>query len=117
MAPDWDEDSPRLRKNLAHVIGILRRSAKERTPPSIEQAREWQRRFMEGLEPDDEKYVGAFRGERGLEDIQVTIGAHYSISPNSVAEELRNFEAKLQETVARLDKVIRLVAGHRRLIS
>jgi hypothetical protein len=61
---------------------------------------------MEGLEPDDEKYVGAFRGERGLEDIQMAIGAHYGVSPNSVAEELRNFEAKLQETVARLDKVI-----------
>ena len=110
MAPDWDEDSPRLRKNLAHVLGTLRRSAKERTTPSVEQAREWQRLFMEGLEADDARYVGAYRGEPGLENVQVRIGTQYGVPADSVAEELRKFQAKLQESVGALDEM--LPPGH-----
>lgn len=61
---------------------------------------------MEGLEADDAKYVGAFRGEPGLENIEVQIGIHYGVPANSVAGELQRFEAKLQETVDWLDKEI-----------
>lgn len=104
--PDWDEDSPKLRENLAHVLGMLRQSATERTSPSVEQAREWQRRLMEGLEADDTKYVGSFRGESGLENVQVRIGPHYGVPADSVAGELRKFEAKLQYAVKLLDVLI-----------
>jgi hypothetical protein len=106
LAPDWDEDSPRLRKNLAQVLGALRRSAKERTTPSVEQAREWQHLFMKGLEADDAKYVGAFRGEPGLENVQVRIGTQYGVPADSVSEELRKFQVKLQEGVGMLDEML-----------
>lgn len=108
--PDWDEDSPKLRKNLAHVLGTLRRSAKERTPPSIEQAREWQRLFMDGLDADDAKYVGAFRGEPGLENVQARIGTQYGVPAASVTEELREFQVTLQKGIGSLDEI--LLPGH-----
>ncbi len=104
--PDWDEDSPRLSKNLAQVLGEIRRSAKQRKTPGVEAAREWQRVFMQGLNVADAKYVGSFRGEPGLENVQVRVGSHYGVPPGKVAEELRNFEAKLQETTALLDRMV-----------
>ena len=61
---------------------------------------------MEGLEADDAKYVGAFRGEPGLENIQVRIGTQYGVAANSVAEELQKFQTKLQETVELLDEML-----------
>ena len=103
---DWDEDSPRLRKNLARVLGALRQSAKERTLPSVEQAREWQRLFMEGLEASKAKFIAAFRGEPGLENIQVRIGTQYGVPSDSVAEELRKFQVKLQKSIGLLDEML-----------
>lgn len=61
---------------------------------------------MKGLEADDPKYVGAFRGEPGLENVQVRIGTQYGVSANSVAEELRKFQIKLEEIVELLDEMI-----------
>lgn len=104
--PDWDEDSPKLRKNLAHVLGRLRKAATERTTPSIELAREWQRLFMDGLAVADPRYVGTFRGEPGLENVQIKIGSHFGVPAASVAEELQAFEETLQKAVASLDEML-----------
>jgi hypothetical protein len=50
------------------------------------------------------RYVGAFRGEPGLENIQVRIGDAYGTPPANVAEQLKRFEEVLQTIVAELDK-------------
>src|SRR5439155_14435175 len=96
LVPDWDEDSPRLRENLAQIRDEIIRSAKNRKTPSLEAAREWQRRFMEGLDVPDANYVGAFRGESGLENMQVRVDHQRGVAAAHVAEELGKFEAKLQ---------------------
>lgn len=61
---------------------------------------------MEELDVDDAKYVGVFRGESGLENVQVRIGTHYGVPANSVAEELRKFQIKLEEIVELLDETL-----------
>ena len=44
-----DADSPKLRRNLAEVVGRLRDEALRRDPLTVEAARRWQRNFMDGL--------------------------------------------------------------------
>ncbi|MBV9183094.1 MAG: Fic family protein [Acidobacteria bacterium] len=104
--PNWDEDSPQLRQNLARIVEEISQQAIERPTPSIEIARRWQRLFMEGLKPLDAKYVGAFRGEPGLEKTRVRIGRRYGVPPGKLAQELREFERKLQAAVVQLDKAL-----------
>lgn len=106
MPPDWDKDSPRLRENLAAVLRKIIRAAEAREMPSCETARHWQRTFLRGLRVPDKRFVGSFRGERGLEDIRVHVGPHYGSEPSAVADELRRFESKLQLLVAELDTLI-----------
>jgi hypothetical protein len=94
-----------LRENLAQIRDEIIRSAKNRKTPSLEAAREWQRRFMEGLDVPDANYVGAFRGESGLENMQVRVDHQRGVAAAHVAEELGKFEAKLQRAVAWLDEI------------
>lgn len=61
---------------------------------------------MEGLEASDKQYVGAFRGEPGLEHLQVKVDANRGVDSGQVAEELARFEEKLQALVAELDAVL-----------
>lgn len=58
---------------------------------------------MEGLEMPDSRFVGAFRGEAGLETVQVRGGPNYGVDSARVAGELSRFEVKLQTLVAQLD--------------
>jgi fido (protein-threonine AMPylation protein) len=104
--PNWDEDSPRLRQNLARILEEVAQQATERPIPSLEIARRWQRQFMEGLRADHPKYVGAFRGEPGLEKTRARIGRRYGVPPAKVAAESKEFERKLRSAVAQLDKVL-----------
>jgi hypothetical protein len=104
--PNWDEDSPELRKNLAQVLEEIFREARKRKPPAISLARRWQTLFLQGLTVPDARYVGAFRGEPGLENVQVHVGPHYGVSAAEVAQELRQFEAKLRALVAELDAIL-----------
>lgn len=62
MPPDWDRDSPELRRNLAALLRSVRFAAAQRNPLTIETARGWQREIMRDLQPDDPGYVGTFRG-------------------------------------------------------
>jgi len=65
---------------------------------------------MKGLDVPDPWYVGAFRGQPGLEDVQVRVGAHSGVDSVDVANENAHFETKLQALVAELD--VALPVGH-----
>jgi fido (protein-threonine AMPylation protein) len=49
---------------------------------------------------------GHFRGEPGLENVNVTVGANYGVDPADMGESQKQFEAKLQMLVAELDGVL-----------
>ncbi len=104
--PDWDKDSPRLRKNLGQVLKEIVRAAEQREIPTLDAARHWQSRMIEGLGVPDRRYVGAFRGEPGLECTQVRVGAHYGVDSVEVSQELTRFETKLQALVRELDALL-----------
>ena len=104
--PNWDEDSPQLRKNLAHVLEEIARAAEQREIPTLAAARRWQTLVMEGLDTPNLRFVGAFRGEPGLEHVQVRVGSNYGVNSINVAGELRRFEEKLQALVAELDALL-----------
>ncbi|HTW25404.1 MAG TPA: Fic family protein [Candidatus Baltobacteraceae bacterium] len=108
--PDWEKDSPRLRKNLRQALLLTLTEASRREKPTLEAAREWQRLIMRDLSVPNARYVGAFRGEAGLENLQVRVGANYGVASADVAKELALFEAKLQSIVAELDGL--LPVGH-----
>jgi hypothetical protein len=101
--PNWDENSPQLKKNLAQVLQEISSEARRRSLPSIDLARRWQTIVMNGLDVPDQRYVGAYRGERGLETCRVEIGNHRGVEPVRVAQELRQFEESLRLRVAQLD--------------
>jgi fido (protein-threonine AMPylation protein) len=101
--PDWDEDSPQLHDNLAHVLSEIARGAEQREFPTLEAARGWHTLIMKGLDVPEARYVGAFRGEPGLENTQVIVGANYGVASGKVAEALGRFETKLQNLVKALD--------------
>jgi len=104
--PDWDGDSPQLRKNLAQVLDAIIRSAERREVPKVETARRWQSLLMEGLKVPDARFTGAFRGESGLENVQVRVGSQYGVDAAEVAMALARFENKLQNLVAELDAML-----------
>lgn len=104
--PNWDEDSPRLRQNLALILEEIAQAAIERPIPSVEMAKRWQRLFMQGLKAGHPRYVGAFRGEPGLEKTRARIGGRYGVPPAKVAAELKQFQGKLQAAVAQLDAAL-----------
>ena len=106
MPPDWDADSPALRQNLAGLLDSIEADARQRKQPSIETARHWQSEMMRNLQADDPKYVGAFRGEAGLENVQVHVNWTFGVAAPEVADALREFEHHLQSAVAYLDNMI-----------
>jgi hypothetical protein len=81
---NWDQDSPRLQNNLKKVLREIRDKGAERRRPSVEDAREWHRKTMEGLNAEDPKYVAAFRVEEGLEDVWVSVGALQELIPRTL---------------------------------
>lgn len=107
---DWDEDSPRLRQNLARILERIAEASAQRKTPTLELARNWQRAFLEGLKVDP-RYVGAFRGEPGLERTGVKVGRLWGVHPSNVAQELREFEQKLQAALSRFDEALPVEIG------
>jgi Fic/DOC family len=103
---DWDEDSPQLRQNLTRLLQQISVEAEQRQTPTVEIARRWQSLFMQGLKATDPRYIGAFRGEPGLEKTGVKIGGHRGVAASKVAGELKRFERKLQALVKQLDSVL-----------
>jgi Fic family protein len=103
---DWDADSPELQNNLTRVLQRIRQDARRRDSPTVEDARHWQAETMQGLQVPDPKFVGAFRGEVGLENIQVRIADRYGVAAPEVAAALAHFEQVLQRVIRRLDEWI-----------
>lgn len=88
---DWDEDSPRLRANLAQVLRGIQRDSGSRKKLSLGEARRWHRESMEGLEVAHPEFRGGFRGEAGaLRDYDVEIGSAPGVPSTRVAAELEN---------------------------
>jgi len=102
---DWDQDSPRLRQNLARLLEQIAEDSAQRKTPTLGLARNWQRSFLQGLKVD-RRYVGVFRGEPGLERTGVKIGRFWGAHPSNVAQQLRAFEQKLQIAVSQFDKAL-----------
>lgn len=105
MPPDWDDDSPELRENLAKLLESVEENARLRLKPTVEAARHWQSDMMRGLRVEP-GYVGAFRGEPGLDWVQVQVGGHYGVASDRVSGALRDFERRLQSAVAFFDELI-----------
>jgi hypothetical protein len=103
---DWDEDSPRLRQNLARVLEEIVQASQAREEPTLKAVTHWHTLVMRGLDVPDSRFVGAFRGEPGLENLQTRIGANYGVASTKVASELGRFEAKLQTLVAQMDALL-----------
>jgi hypothetical protein len=95
-----------LRKNLGQVLKEIVRAAERREIPTLDTTRHWQSRMMEGLGVPDRRYLGAFRGEPGLEHTQVRVGANYGVDSADVSKELARFETRLQALVRELDALL-----------
>jgi len=106
--PDWDKDSPQLRENLNSILTDIVDDATRRVRPSRDIAREWQRLFLKGLDVPDTRYVGAYRGERGLERTGVRIGNFEGMVPSKVSEALTQFESTLRALVEEMDLALRV---------
>jgi Fic/DOC family len=104
--PNWDEDSPQLRQNLTQVFSEIVGAAQRREYPTLASARRWQSLAMKDLTVPDPRFVGAFRGEPGLEKVQVRVGAQYGVDAAEVAGALEHFERKLHALVAELDSIL-----------
>ena len=103
--PDWDKDSPQLRANLKQILEEIAAAAERRQKPTVEAARRWQHIAMRNLDAEA-RFVGAFRGEAGLENVNVRVGANYGVEPANVGESLEQFETKIQILAAELDAVL-----------
>ena len=104
---DWDDDTPRLRSNLAKVFGRVRDEALRRESLTVETARGWQLDIMQGLVPPAPQLVGRFRGEAGLEDYNVKVGDLPGVQASDVSSELAQFDRKLRQAIAELDHLIK----------
>jgi len=104
--PNWDEDSPELRENLRVVLKGIRDAALKRQKPSLKMIRGWHRETMKGLNVPNSACVGKFRGQAGLESIEVNIGSHTGTPSDEVAVETNQFISRLGMIVERLDNAI-----------
>jgi prophage maintenance system killer protein len=104
-APDWDENSAQLQKNLSRVLEQLVDDADRRVMPHLGMAKQWHTTAMEGLDAEGKPLlIGSFRGEPGLESVGVRIGGIEGVLPWDVAASLEQFESTLQDAVGRLDE-------------
>ena len=104
--PDWDEDSPRLYHNLRETLRSIRDDALQRTTLDVDIIRVWHRKTLEGLSVPNKRYIGRFRGEPGLEKVEVEIGRHRGTPARQVAADLAEFNARLQKVLQQLDQAI-----------
>ncbi|KAF0095811.1 MAG: filamentation induced By CAMP protein Fic [Puniceicoccaceae bacterium 5H] len=101
--PDWDEDSPQLRDNLRALLRAIRDAARRREALSVETIREWHRLMLDRLTPPNPHWSGAFRGEPGLEGIEVRVGRGHGLPAKKVHAALQHFEERLDKLVSYLD--------------
>jgi len=58
---DWDDNSPRLVKNLKSLLGTLRDQAVDRVPIASHDTKAWHSKIMAGLEAPNPDYIGRVR--------------------------------------------------------
>ena len=104
--PDWDEDSPELQANLLRVLREIRDAAHDRVALNLKVLRRWHREVLRGLTLPDESMGGKFRGERGLENVEIRIGVHFGVGAMEVRGAVNEFEQTLKRVVSRLDTLI-----------
>jgi Fic family protein len=104
--PDWDQDSPELRKNLRIVLLGIREDAQQRQPLTLDTIRDWHRSAMLGLTVPQKKWLGHFRGETGLKRLEVSIGKHSGTPADKVATELDELLNRLSRILTRMDTAI-----------
>jgi fido (protein-threonine AMPylation protein) len=103
---DWDADSAQLEQNLLIALETIRDNARRRTALSLETARQWHAESLRDLAVPDARYVGGFRGEPGLEKVQVHVGGRFGVAARDVASALAAFERTVQPVITRLDALI-----------
>lgn len=103
---DWDANSPTLEANLNRILQQIQAAAARRDRLSVETARRWQAETLRDLDVPDSRYVGAFRGEAGLEKIQVHVNGQFGVAARDVGRALAEFEHTLQQVIDRLDQLI-----------
>jgi hypothetical protein len=103
---DWDADSAQLEQNLRSVFETIRDDSRRRTVVSVETVRLWHTDILRGLTLPDPRYIGRFRGETGLEKVQVQVGGRFGVAARDVSTALAAFERTLQPVIARLDALI-----------
>lgn len=104
--PDWDEDSPELQENLLRLLREIRDVARDREDLNLKVLRRWHQEVLKGLTLPDDSMAGKFRGERGLEDVEIRIGVHFGVAAREVRGDLSEFEQTLKRVTARLDVLI-----------
>jgi hypothetical protein len=82
------------------------RTAPRREYPTVAFTRRWHSLAMKNLTVPDPRFVGAFRGEPGLERVQARVGAEYGVDAAEVADALEHFERKLRALVADVDSML-----------
>lgn len=103
---DWDADNAQLEQNLRSVLETIQDDSRRRTVVSVENARLWHSGILRGLAVPDPRYIGRFRGEPGLEKVQVHVGGRFGVAAREVTTALAEFERTLLPVVARLDALI-----------
>jgi Fic family protein len=103
---DWDKESPQLRRNLAELLRRIRDDAAGRSRLNVDSVRAWHVAAMRKLTGPMQNMAGRFRGEQGLERVEVRIGGHFGIAPAEVAGALAKFDETLKDAVAQLDQLI-----------
>lgn len=107
----WDDDSPRLEANLEAAFERLREQAEARERPTDAMVKEWHRIMMSGLDVPEPAFVGRFRGEEGVEWIDVRVAECLGTPWAEVATELDAFVTGLGRALAVLDEIIPAGAG------
>ena len=106
--PNWDENSPLLVANLTAVLESIRDAAQRREKLGAEDARRWHREMMAGLDVPKEEWRGAFRGEKGLQGLEVKVGMRLGVRSSEVWDALKQFDEVLQRLLSFLDESIPL---------
>lgn len=103
--PDWDADSPRLRRNLIRLLTAIRDQARARHVPSLADSQSWHRAMMAGLTPPAPSMVGRFRGSDPISSIEVLVGSYPGVAASAVAAETTRFAATLAQILNHLTAV------------
>jgi fido (protein-threonine AMPylation protein) len=104
---DWVEDSQQLQANIERLLSQASVAAIRRTELTLEVMKTWHRDLIRQLAVPDIRYVGRFRGEPGLEGIEVKIGRAFGVRSDLVQGELDEFQKQLRSKVKALDKQIK----------